>query len=107
MIIKIEYDEYDYRLNLPKLKYEFIEDVENLEDIKNKYKTEEKVTYVGPILKKNQIKNLHYYGNTVISRTVYECLGETKILEEVERLTGLTCNISITRGDTVLLTTNN
>jgi hypothetical protein len=106
MIAMIEYDLYNYKLNIPTVKYEFI-NCQNIDDIKLAYAHKEKISYIGPILKKSQIENLTYYGNTVLPKPLLNKINNEDILKEVKRLTGLTCSITITRGDTVLLINNN
>jgi hypothetical protein len=106
MIAMIEHERYNYKLNLPTTLYEFVE-CENIEDVKqlSKYKDNQKINYIGEILRKSQRENLMYYGNTVISYTMLEKLGNTKIIQEVKRITGLNCGITVLASGTVMLKT--
>ena len=53
------------------------------------------VVYAGPILDTFQIKNLNEFGNTVLSYSVYKQLGDELLAEEIKRLTGLHCLITV------------
>ena len=99
----IEREKYNYKHNLPAVEKEYVE-CENIEDIKklSKYK-DDKIKYIGAILRKNQIENLAHYGNTVIANSMLEELGNDKIIKEVKRLTGLKCFITVLPSGTVLL----
>ena len=53
--------------------------------------------YYGPLLKTTQIDNIvnHPCHNTVINKQILTRLGKTKLLEEVERLTGIKCRVKV------------
>ncbi len=104
MIAMIEHERYNYKSNLPTTLYEFVE-CQNIEDVKLAYKHKQKINYIGAILRKSQRENLMYYGNTVISYTMLEKLGNEKIIQEVKRITGLNCGITVLASGTVMLKT--
>ena len=60
--------------------------------------------YIGDILTEKQKENLKVHHNTVISETMFRELGEKKILNEIKRLTGISCLIEYIKHDNDLPT---
>lgn len=82
--------------------YEFVE-CTNIDKLKAQYKKTKVIKYVGEILRDRQIKDFNIYGNTVISKTMLNKLGEKTIIKEVERITGYSSCITIMPSGTVIL----
>ena len=72
------------------------------------YKTLDKkdIVYVGPVLTETQIDSLKTYGNTVISKTLYESIETPKLLGAIRELVGFNCTVDIhihENGDSVII----
>lgn len=93
------------KLDPLRVTYKFIES-DNLEDVKTKYKNKKYtgIEYIGEILRETQKRNLINYGNTIISNTMLNKLGQKDILKEVKRITGYDCEINVSLAGTVVLT---
>lgn len=57
------------------------------------------IWYIGKLLADEQINNLKKFNNTLIAYKMLEQLGEDKILDEIEALTGIKCIIKVHEYD--------
>ena len=57
------------------------------------------IWYIGKLLNDEQINNLKKFNNTLIAYKMLEQLGEDKILDEIEALTGIKCIIKVHEHD--------